>query len=191
MTCQLTILDIALWLLWLLVSLAAFSVLWTGPLGAPWVPTARRTVRKMLALAEVGPGDVVYDLGAGDGRLLILAAQEFGARAVGIEIDPLRCLWIRLRVRALGLQDRVRVIRGNFFDQDLSEADVVVMYLMQKTNERLMHKFWRELRPNTRIVSRAFVFPGWEFAALDRDDHLYLYRMKEKPWEMVDGKRET
>jgi SAM-dependent methyltransferase len=149
--------------------------------GAPWVPTSRRTVHKMLTLAGVRPGDVVYDLGSGDGRILIMAARRFGARAVGIEIDPLFCLWTQLKIAVLGLRHRVRLIRGDLFDQDLSQADVVACYLLPKTNERLVGKLKRELCPGTRIVSRRFQLPGWSPVNQDKVARLYVYRIRDKP----------
>jgi SAM-dependent methyltransferase len=164
-------------LLAITITLTILSIAWSGIAGAPWLPSARHRVRRMLELAEVQPDDVVYDLGSGDGRVLLTAARDFGARAVGIEIDPLRCLWTRKRLAAQGLGDRTRVIWGNFFTENLSEADVVTVYLRQDTNNRLMDKLWRELRPGTRVVSNTFIFPGWEVETIDREEHLYLYRM--------------
>jgi len=156
-------------------------LLWTAPAGAPWFPTSRKLVRRMLALADVQPGEVVCDLGSGDGRVLFIAAREFGARAVGIELDPLRCAWTRIRIALLGLQGQVQVIRGNFFTQDVSEADVVTLYLLQKTNNRLRQKLWQELHPGARIVSSVFLFPGMEPTCIDKEAHLFLYEVKTPP----------
>jgi SAM-dependent methyltransferase len=131
-------------------------------------------VRKMLTLAEVGPGDLVYDLGCGDGRMIVTAARRYGARAVGIEIDPLRYVWCQLLITVLGLRDRVRIVYGDFFSQDLSEADVVTCYLLQSTNNELEGKFKRELAPGTRVVSNTFTFPGLPRVRQDGDASLYL-----------------
>jgi SAM-dependent methyltransferase len=161
-------------LLWVIIST---SLLWTAPAGAPWLPTSRKHVRRMLTLAGVQPGEVVYDLGSGDGRVLFIATREFGARAVGIELDPLRYLWTQVRITLLGLQGQVRVIRGNFFTQDISEADVVTVYLLPKTNIRLRRKLWDELHPGARIVSSVFIFPGIAPAHIDKEAHLYLYKV--------------
>ena len=168
------ILLIAVLLGWVFISI---FLLWTAPAGAPWLPTSRKYVRRMLTLANVQPGEVVYDLGSGDGRVLFIAAREFGARAVGIELDPLRCAWTRMCIALLGLQGQVRVIRGDFFNQDVSEADVVTVYLLQKTNNRLQRKLWRELHPGARIVSSVFIFPGIIPAHTDKEAHLFLYRL--------------
>ena len=109
------------------VALVAFitiivSIVWTHFWGAPWVPTSRALVHNMLTIAEVEPGDVVYDLGCGDGRVIITAARRFGAQAVGIEIDPLRYVWCQLLITLLRLRKRVKVFFGDFFSQDLSDA---------------------------------------------------------------------
>jgi hypothetical protein len=162
-------------LLILLVLVFLISVLWTIRTGAPWVPTPMRKVRKMLEMAGVGPGDLVYDLGCGDGRTIITAARSYGARSVGIEIDPLRYLWCQVLITGLGLRDRVRVIYGSFYRQDLSEASVVTCYLLQSTNEKLEGKLMRELDPGTRIVSNSFTFPRLYLLRQDSGDELYLY----------------
>jgi predicted RNA methylase len=138
-----------------------------------------RVVHKMLAMAEVGPGDLVYDLGCGDGRLIVAAARRYGARAVGIEIHPLRYLWCRALIAVLGLRDRVRIVRGDFFTQDLSDADVVTCYLLQRTNNKLEEKLRRELDSSGRIVSRRFTFPNLDLVRQDDRDKLYLYTLQE------------
>lgn len=156
----------------------ALSILWPARIGAPWIATTHTKVRRILELAEVKPADTVYDLGCGDGRVLLMAARRFGARAVGIEIDPLRYAWSKLIMRVFGVQDQVKVIWGNLFAEDLSSADVVVVYLLQHSNIKLMRKLWDELAPGTRVVSNVFIFPGWEVVHIDKEYHLYLYRIK-------------
>jgi SAM-dependent methyltransferase len=159
-------------------TLAIVSILWPGLRGAPWVPTRLRTVRKMLDLAEVGPGDRVYDLGCGDGRTIVTAARRYGARAVGIEIDPLRYVWCQTLITVLGLRDRVRVVYGDFFAQDLSQADVVTCYLLDSTNLKLQKKLLSELAPNARVVSHMFAFPELHLVHYEKQDQLYLYKPK-------------
>ena len=154
------------------------SILWTDLKGAPYVATPRKTARKMLEMAEVGPDDVVYDLGSGDGRLLWLAAQEFGARAVGIEIDPFRYAWTKMLIRFKGMQGQVEVIRADFFLVDLSAASVVTAYLLRDTNRKLMDKLERELPSRARVVSRKYIFPDWDLIREDPIEELYVYRMK-------------
>ena len=174
--------SILLSALFLLTMVFLMSTIWTNSRGAPWVPTPRETVRRMLSLAEVRPGEVVYDLGCGDGRVLVTAARRFGARAVGIEVDVSRFLWSLAAITLFGLWRRVRLIRGDLFRQDLREADVVVTYLLQDTNDRLQAKLLRELRPGARVVSNTFSFPGLRLAASDEEHRLYLYRVQPSGW---------
>lgn len=158
--------------------LLVLTVFWPRLRGAPWVPMRMRVVHKVLALAGVGRGDTVYDLGCGDGRLIIAAARRCGARAVGIEIHPLRYWWCKMRIKTLGLGDRVQVIRGDFFAHDLGDADVVICYLLQRTNNKLEGKFRQELRPGARVVSKRFTFPGLHLVRQDNRDKLYLYDLE-------------
>lgn len=159
----------------IVASIALISVSWSHRRGAPWAPTPLRKVRMMLEMASVGPGDVVYDLGCGDGRTIVTAARRYGAHAVGIEIDPLRYLWCQLLITVLGLRNRVRIVYGDFFSQDLSGADIVTCYLLQSTNEKIQEKFMRELHPHTRVVSYAFTFPSLHLVRSDRYADVYVY----------------
>lgn len=162
-------------LLVILILTLLVSIVWTHFLGAPWVPTSMNMVHKMLKLAGVRPGDIVYDLGCGDGRMIIAAARNYGAQAVGIEIDPLRYLWCRWLITILGLREQVKIVYGNFFTQDLSDANVVTCYLLQDTNNKLEAKFNQELNPGTRVVSNQFVFPGLQPVRQDGEARLYLF----------------
>jgi predicted RNA methylase len=148
---------------------------YTQKYGAPWVPTPYKTIRKMLEMAGVKPGDVVYDLGSGDGRVIIEAARSFGANAVGIEIDPLRFLWTKARIFFLGLSGKVNVLFGNFFKIDIGDATVVTIYLLQETNVKLIDKFIQELDPGTRIVSNTFTLPGLKIINQDEKSKIYVY----------------
>ena len=127
-----------------------------------YVPTPQAVVEAMLAAAEVTSADVVYDLGSGDGRIVITAARQFGARGVGIDIDPALVAKATANAAAAGVSDRVRFVTGNIFSADISEATVVTLYLLQSLNERLRPKLVRELKPGTRIVSHVFSMgPEW------------------------------
>ena len=159
----------------IILTLIGISFFWTYFRGAPWVPSSMKLVHKMLQMAEVGPDDVVYDLGCGDGRTVIAAARRYGARAVGIEIAPTRYLWCRMLVALLGLGDRVTILYGDFFKHDLSGADVVTCYLLQDTNHKLVQKFADELKPGTRVVSNTFFFPDIFKVREDGDIRLYLF----------------
>lgn len=160
-----------------LYALTAAWIFWTHARGAPWVPTPFAAVRKMLEIAEVGPGDLVYDLGSGDGRVLVIAAREFGARVVGIELDLLRYAWTRSLLRVLRLREQARVIWGDFFHIDIGQADVVILFLRQDTNELLKVKLLLELRPGTRVVSYKNTFLGWPVERKDEEQRIYMYRV--------------
>ena len=158
----------------LFVGLSAhLSALW----GAPWAPTPRRARESMLRLADIHPGERVVDLGAGDGRLVIDAAREYQADAVGVEIDPLRCLVANGLIRLFGLRGRAKVKWGNMYHYDLRGVDVVLMYLLQSTNKRLWTKLARELQPGARVVSRTFTLPHWTPAAIDNTHNIFVYHV--------------
>jgi SAM-dependent methyltransferase len=152
--------------------------------GLPWVPTRRSRIRSALDLARVSPGEVVYDLGAGDGRVLITAARDYGARAVGIEISPLLCLIARLAAMVNGVSDRVRIRLGNLHRVELEDADVVFAYLTAGQAERLRLRLESQLRAGARVVTVASDFRGWEPAAIDRQDLIFLYEMPPRPGDV-------
>lgn len=154
---------------------------WLGP----FVPTPVNVVDAALELAGVGERDVVYDLGSGDGRIVLAAAQRFGAKSVGIEWDEALCAQTSGEVRRLGLQDRVKVVQGDIFKQDVSAATVVTGYLLPKSWERLGPILKSQLKAGARVVSVNDPIPGWQ--PIDkteikgeseaRDWRLYLYRV--------------
>lgn len=152
------------------------SILWPVIIkGAGWVPTPMKIVRRMLELAEMQKEDIVYDLGSGDGRIILMAAQKFGARAVGIEADPIRLILSRLVIKLRGLNQVVSVLWGNFFHKSIREATVVTIFQSQETNNKLKPKFEKELKPGTRIVTHVFTFDGWEPRKVDKKSQIYLY----------------
>lgn len=120
-----------------------------------------RVVRRMTELSRLQASETLYDLGAGDGRVIVYAARKCGASGVGVEVDPLKCLFIRIRLIVTGAARNARVERRNFFDTDLSPADVVFSYLSPVSMERLRTKFERDLRPGSRVVSYRRAIPGW------------------------------
>jgi precorrin-6B methylase 2 len=161
----------------LVLAVGVLSVIWPMAIGAGWEPTPMKVVRMMLDMAEVGPADVVYDLGSGDGRIVVEAARRHQAMAVGIEADPLRVLWSRLVIAFLHLRKRVRIVWGDFFHQSVSEATVVLLFLTQRTNQRLKAKLQRELKPGTRIASYVWTFDGWFPSKVDAKGEVYVYVM--------------
>ncbi len=127
-----------------------------------YVPTSDTVVDAMLKLANVKSNDVVYDLGSGDGRIVIAAAQKYGARGVGIDIDPERIAESNENATAAGVTRRVKFIEADLFESDFSEASVVTLYLLGRLNERLKPMLMEQLEPGTRIVSHAFSMGDWK-----------------------------
>jgi SAM-dependent methyltransferase len=124
----------------------------------PYFPTPDEAVDTMLKLAGTGPNDVVYDLGCGDGRIVIAAAKSFGARGVGVDIDPAPLRMAVSSARQAGVQDRVRFVRGDLFETDIREATVVTLFLLEHVNRRLLPKLLKELAPGTRVVAYRYGF---------------------------------
>jgi ubiquinone/menaquinone biosynthesis C-methylase UbiE len=127
-----------------------------------FVGTPPAVVDAMLAGADVKSTDIVYDLGSGDGRIVITAAQKYGARGVGIEIDPARIKEAEENARKAGVSDRVRFVNADLFEADIHEATVVTLYLLEELNVKLRPKLLRELQPGTRVVSHRFRMGDWQ-----------------------------
>jgi precorrin-6B methylase 2 len=168
------LLLLALLLLCVVVLILASWVLWTQAIGAGWWPTPTKAVRRMLELAELKEDDILYDLGSGDGRIVIEGARRYGARAVGIEADPLRVAVSRLIVRLKGVHGLVTIVRGNFFTENIDEASVVALFLTQKTNRRLRQRLL-ELWDGTRIVTYNWTLEGWTPALSDEKEKVHVY----------------
>lgn len=149
---------------------------------APYVSSPTRVVDSMLALADIHPGETVYDLGCGDGRILIAAVKQYKAKAVGVEISPKVVKEARANIRREGIAGQARVIQGDLLQTDLTGADVVTLYLSTSFNEQLRPRLERYLKPGARVVSHDYPVPGWKptkVADADgRQKHLiYLYEM--------------
>jgi tRNA A58 N-methylase Trm61 len=129
---------------------------------APYVNSPEHAVDKMLAMANLKPGETLYDLGCGDGRILIAAAEKYKVSAVGIEISDRLARTAAENVKKAGLQSHVKVIHGNFMQTDLSSANVVTLYLATTANDMLRPNLERYLRPHTRVVSYDYPIPGWK-----------------------------
>lgn len=144
--------------------------------GAGYQPAPRRVVQRMLDAAEVGPSDRLYDLGAGTGAILFRAARERGASVVGVEVEPLRVLILRLRRWFGGPRDRVVVHWGNLFGLDFRPATVVAVFLWPDAMARLKPLFESQLQAGARVVSHWHPVPGWAAESHDRSTKVYLYR---------------
>ena len=152
-------------LLAILVTTVAIPAGAQQPLRSPdviFVPTPQEVVDAMLKLAKVTKNDVIYDLGSGDGRIPITAAKTYGARGVGIDIDPQRIKEANENLKTAGVGDRVKFLNQDLFTTDISEATVVTLYLLPSLNVKLMPKLMKELKPGTRIVSHAFDMGDWK-----------------------------
>ena len=146
---------------------------WTEIKGAGWQPAPRRAIESAFRLARVGKDDIFYDLGAGDGRVIIAAAKA-GARAVGVELDPLRYLICKLRSARI---KNARAIFGNIYNIPLNDATVVFVYLRDWSTKRLKEKFARELRKGTRIITYHWPLEGWRPTAKDEENDICVYKI--------------
>jgi SAM-dependent methyltransferase len=153
------------------LALCAGAILTTGLFSATaqqrkpdvhYVPTPEEVVEEMLRLANVSKDDVVYDLGCGDGRIVITAAKKYGARGVGVDIDPQRIKESNENAQKAGVEDRVKFLQQDLFEMDFSEATVVTLYLLPALNLKLRPKLLRDLKPGSRIVSHAFDMGDWK-----------------------------
>lgn len=169
------------WLIALFLGVCMGAYAQEPALDVPYVPTNQETVEEMLKLAGVKPGDVVYDLGCGDGRIVITAAQKFGATGVGVDLNPQRIKEANANAEAAGVADKVKFVQGDLFDFDFSEANVVTMYLLPSVNLTLRPKLQKELKPGSRIVSHDFDMGDWEAEKTVRvgsHDTVYLWTIR-------------
>ena len=167
---------VVLFLLGIILLTAMLYILVPIFFGPPSVPTRPERIRSALQLAELKPEEVLYDLGAGDGRVLVIAAREFGAQAVGIEIGPVQCAVNWGKAHWNRISSKVRVEMRNFYHADLSRADVVFAYLTSDQAGRLQEKLQKELKKGARVVTVSFNFPNWQHEKLDRENLIFLYK---------------
>jgi len=148
--------------------------------GLPSLPTRHDRIRKALKLANLKPDEVLYDLGAGDGRVLLIAAREFNANAVGVEIGPVQCALMWLRIIASGFGNRIQIKWGNYLKTDLSTADVVFVYATSKEVMRLASFLEKQMKPSSRVVSISADFPEWQPSNFDEQGLIFVYDMPPK-----------
>jgi cyclopropane fatty-acyl-phospholipid synthase-like methyltransferase len=172
----------------LMMALAAPALAQQKPLRDPdviFVPTPDKVVTAMLKLANVTAKDLVYDLGCGDGMIVTAAAKEFGAHAVGIDINPVRVKEANERVQKAGVTDKVKILNEDLFEANISQATVITLYLLQTLNQKLIPKLNKELKPGTRIVSQTFSMgddypPERTVEVEGRSVYLWTVPMKQK-----------
>ena len=175
-------------MLMLTLGLAAPAIAQQKPLREPdviFVPTPAEVVTAMLKLANVSAKDLVYDLGCGDGMIVTAAAKEFGAHAVGIDINPVRVKEANDRVQKAGVADKVKILNEDLFEANIGQATVVTLYLLQTLNQKLIPKLNKDLKPGTRIVSQTFSMgdnypPEKTVEVAGRSVYLWTVPMKEK-----------
>ena len=172
---------------WCVALIAAVGNLWSTGYAAErepdvrFVPTPQDVVMEMLRMARVTKDDVVYDLGCGDGRIVITAARVFGARGMGVDIDPVRIRESNENAIKAGVSDRVKFIQQDLFEINLSEATVVSLYLLPELNLKLRPKLFRELRPGTRVVSHEFDMADWKPDNQGRLHNMKVYYYPKDP----------
>ncbi len=164
-----------LWYLSIIPTLGIVSVIWTWVTGAAWDPTPKKVIEKILDNLDIKEIDIVYDLGCGDGRFLIETAKRYRCRCIGIEIDPIRYLISKIRVKLHKLEDRIEIRFGNFFSSDLRGATVIFCFLTEETNRELEYKFYKELPYGTIVISYVWRFKGLKlFKVIDNEIFFYM-----------------
>jgi predicted O-methyltransferase YrrM len=150
---------------------------------APYVASPIHVIDRMLELANIKPGETVFDLGSGDGRVLIAAVEKYKAKAVGVEISPKLVAQATANIQKEGLADQARVIEGDVLAADLTGADVVFIYLATPLNEKLRPRFERFLKAGARVISHDYAVPGWRPARTEKTDdrHAHLIYVYEMP----------
>lgn len=174
------IILLALGLSILVFILALLWILIPALYGLPPVPTKPERIRKALKLVNLQPNEVLYDLGAGDSRVLLIAAREFGAKAVGIEVGPIQCALIWLRAVASGFGNQIQIRWANFYQADLRDADVVFVYATSKEVVKLASHLEKQMKKGSRVVSVSADFSEWEPSAFDDRDLIFVYEMPPK-----------
>jgi predicted RNA methylase len=157
---------------------------------APFVESPQDVVKKMLELVEPKNGEILYDMGSGDGRIIIMAAKDFGLRCVGIEIREDLVKRAIAEIKRFNLESKIKVINDDFFNVDISDADIVTLYLTTSANEKLRPKLEKELKAGARVVSHDYEIRGWRPTKVSRDDppghtiYLYVYDPLKTPMKI-------
>jgi SAM-dependent methyltransferase len=155
----------------------------------PYVPTPQPVVEAMLKLGEVKAGDILYDLGSGDGRIPVTAAKLYGVRGTGIDINPERIAEAEANAKKEGVEDKAKFLNQDLFEADIHDATVVTLYLLPSINLKLRPKLWKDLKPGTRVVSHSFDMGEWEPEKKMEVEgrYLYLWRIPKTPPVLKDA----
>lgn len=163
-----------------MIGVVLWTLAWGGISAAPWLPTRRRDFQRLLDLAELKPGEKVYDLGAGDGRVLLAAIRAYSITAVGYEISILQYVVGYVKILLSGKYKQVKLIYGSLYRADLSTADVIILFLTPRGLAKLAPKLTAELRPGVRILTYVFPLPNWQPELVDKPNSktvpIYRYR---------------
>jgi predicted RNA methylase len=143
-----------------------------------FIPLPMSTVKKILTNAKIKENDVLYDLGSGDGRIIVTVAKNYGIKAVGFEKNRILAWITKIKIKRSKLNDKVKIVNGNFFKQNLSNANIIVLYLTQKLNDKIQPKLERELKKGTRVISASHIFKGWKEYKKVKTGHFYTYFYK-------------
>jgi predicted O-methyltransferase YrrM len=161
----------------LVLTIVVGYALWSFVKGAGFEPVPGRVLDEMVEFSQPGPGKQVYDLGSGFGKIIMRVAQKSGASCTGVEVDPLKVWWTRRQIASKGLKDRVKVMRGDLLEADISAADIVFVFLWHGIMQKLKDKALREMKPGSLVVSYFHEFDGWTPERQDRKAKVYLYRI--------------
>ncbi len=165
------------YLLLFLVIVAALLVVVPLIWGAVWLPTPNADIKNLLKAAELKEGETLFDLGCGDGRLLFTAVRDFGAKAVGVEIDPFKVLMLKLRIKLAGLSGSIKVIWSSAQKAELKDADLLFIYLSHQIADSMLERFKNELKSSARVVSYSFMVSGLPIWKVYGDKKGFIYKM--------------
>ncbi|MEK6222497.1 MAG: class I SAM-dependent methyltransferase [Chloroflexota bacterium] len=173
---------IEIWVLLFQIVIGVFiffgtSIFLSKKWGAPWVISSQKKISRMLELVELKASDTLIDLGAGDGRILIYAAHQYGCKAIGVEIDPIRFILANIFIRWHKVGKLAQIHWGNIFEFDISSANVVTVYLTRQANAKLLGYFEEHLRPGSKIVSNAFPIKEWTPILIDDSNYIFVYEI--------------
>ncbi len=145
--------------------------------GAPWHPTSKKKVREILDFCQPQRGQTLIDLGCGDGRVVIMAAKDYGLKGIGLEIDPFKVWFAKLKARWAGVDDQVTIMRKNIFDYNFEEADILFIYLTHQAIDKLFPKILNQLKPEVKIICYRFCLRGLQPEKVNQQKNIFLYSL--------------